>query len=193
MSSRTALGRLKLFLLGRLRPRFVAVVPDLAAEARELLGGARIEVLPNGVNLDRFKPVSAAARAALRAKLGWTGTVFLYTGRLSWEKRLPWFAGLWEEASKGKESTLVLVGEGTERPRQAKILPPADDTAPLYAAADVFVLPSVSEGLSNSLLEAMSSGTAILASAVGEPKRRSSTGRRGFCSRRTTRKRPSST
>lgn len=175
VSSRSALGKLKLRLLSLLRPRFLAVVPDLAEEAREHLGAA-VEVLPNGVDVERFKPVSSAERAALRERLGWSGTVFLYTGRLSWEKRLPWFARLWEEAA-GKESALILVGEGPDKPKleevasasfgRIKILPPVEDTAPLYAAADVFVLPSVSEGLSNSLLEAMASGTAVLASAVG--------------------------
>lgn len=169
-SSGTALGRLKLSLLARLRPRFLAVVPDLAAEARERLAGAAIEVLPNGVDVERFKPLPPAERAALRERLGWTGTVFLYTGRLSWEKRLPWFAGLWLEATKGRDAAFVLVGSGTEvlpEDGRVRVLPPVEDTAPLYAAADAFVLPSVSEGLSNALLEAMSSGLPVIASAVG--------------------------
>lgn len=170
-SSRTMLGRLKLQLLARLKPRFLAVVPDLADEAREHLAGAEIEVLPNGVDTDRFKPVSASEKKYLREKLGWTGTVFLYTGRLSWEKRLPWFAELFEKACAGvSEASLVLVGEGPERVPQTlhvRVLDSVEDAAHLYAAADAFVLPSVSEGLSNSLLEAMASGLPVIASDVG--------------------------
>ncbi len=170
VSSRTRLGRMKLRMLAWLGPRFLAVVPDLAAEAREHLGGAVIEVLPNGVDENHYRPISPSEKKTLRECLGWTGTVFLYTGRLSWEKRLPWFVGIWNAAAKDLDAMLVIVGDGAEViPTSARVcvLPPADDTAELYAAADAFVLPSVSEGLSNSLLEAMASGLAVVASAVG--------------------------
>ena len=170
VSSRTSLGRLKLRLLACLKPRFLAVVPDLAAEARQYLSGASIEVLANGVDANRYKPVSLEEKRALRARLGWTGAVFLYTGRLSWEKRLPWFVDIWNEAARDREAMLILVGEGPEKIPQdgrIRVLPPVDDTAALYAAADAFILPSVSEGLSNSLLEAMASGLVVIASAVG--------------------------
>ncbi|PIR15797.1 MAG: hypothetical protein COV48_12375, partial [Elusimicrobia bacterium CG11_big_fil_rev_8_21_14_0_20_64_6] len=176
-SSRTGLGRLKLRVLALLKPHFLAVVPDLASEAREHLGGEAIEILPNGVDVNRYKPVSPKEKQALRAKLGWSGTVFLYTGRLSPEKRLPWFAKIWDEAARGREASLILVGEGSEREElddlaaassgRIRVLPPTDDVAGLYAAADAFVLPSLSEGLSNSLLEAMSSGLTVIASGVG--------------------------
>ena len=50
----------------------------------------------------------------------------------------------------------------------------------LLLAADVFVLPSVSEGLSNALLEAMSSGLAILGSRVGGTAETIADGRTGL-------------
>jgi glycosyltransferase involved in cell wall biosynthesis len=176
VSSKSRLGRAKLRVLGFLRPRFLAVVPDLADEARDFLGPVTIEVLPNGVDAARFHPADAAAKRALRATLGWKddARVFLYTGRFSWEKRLPWFLRPWCEVA-GKNSLMVLAGDGPERPQveaaaepgRVVVLPSRDDVADLYAAADVFVLPSYSEGLSNALLEAMSSGLAPLGSRVG--------------------------
>ncbi len=188
VSSRSALGRLKLRLLVLLRPRFLAVVPDLADEARQHLGAdIDLEVLPNGVDLNRFKPVSADEKKRLREGFGWSGTVFLYTGRLSWEKRLPWFAELWDEATRGRDASLILVGDGPEKAAlesqlsgRVRILPPTDDTAPLYAAADAFILPSVSEGLSNSLLEAMASGLTVVASAVGGTAQAVENGKTGW-------------
>lgn len=175
ISSSAPLTRLKLRLLARLKPHFLAVAADLADEAREYLGDeVAIELLPNGVDLARFKPVSPSEKSALRASFGWSGTVFLYTGRLSPEKRLPWFAKLWDEATRGKDALLVLAGAGPEKGAlealgldRVRMVASVDDAAPLYAAADAFILPSISEGLSNSLLEAMASGLAVVASAVG--------------------------
>src|SRR5208282_4419822 len=92
------------------------------------------------------------------------------------EKRLPWFLRLWLRDA-GPRARAVLVGEGPERGAieaeaaasggRIVVLPPRAELADLYAAADVFFLPSFSEGLSNALLEAMSSGLAPLASRVG--------------------------
>ena len=182
-SSRTAFGRLKLRLLSALRPKLTAVAGELAEEARRFLGPVDVEVLPNGVDVQAYRPLDEAARKALRLKLGWParGLVFLYTGRFSVEKRLPQFVEVWAEAARRatREARLVLVGAGPERraietavayaKAQDKVLllPPTDAIAELYAAADVFVLPSISEGLSNALLEAMASGLTPLASRVG--------------------------
>ncbi|MFI5349304.1 MAG: glycosyltransferase family 4 protein [Elusimicrobiota bacterium] len=191
VSSKTRLGRAKLRVLGLLRPRFLAVVPDLADEARAFLGPVPIEVLPNGVDAARFHPVDGAAKRALRAGLGWSedATVYIYTGRLSWEKRLPWFLKLWLGAA-GPKSTAVLVGEGPERAAlediaahssgRVKVLPSREDVGEVLLASDVFVLPSVSEGLSNALLEAMSSGLAPLGSRVGGTAETIADGRTGL-------------
>ena len=191
VSSKTRLGRAKLRVLGLLRPRFLAVVPDLAEEARAFLGPVSIEILPNGVDIARFHPVDGAAKSAARAELGWSddATVFLYTGRLSWEKRLPWFLKLWLEASNSN-SLAVLVGDGPERAAveeiaarssgRVKVLPSLEDVGDYYKGADVFVLPSVSEGLSNALLEAMSSGLAPLGSRVGGTAQTISDGTNGL-------------
>ncbi len=175
-SAKTTIGRWKLRVLAALRPKFLAVVPDLAEEAREFLGSVPIEVLPNGVDTIRFAPVSASRRREIRAELGWDegAKVFLYTGRFSPEKRLPWFLKLWNE-SAGERSLAVMVGDGPElgalQPLvslgRVEILSSREDLPVLYAAADFFILPSTSEGLSNALLEAMSSGLAVLASRVG--------------------------
>jgi glycosyltransferase involved in cell wall biosynthesis len=178
VSSKTRLGRAKLRALGLLRPRFLAVVRDLAEEARAFLGPVAIEVLPNGVDAERFHPADPEAKRALRAELGWSddATVFVYTGRFSPEKRLPWFLKLWLEAA-GPKSLAVLVGAGPERSAieevaghssgRVIVLPSREDVGNVLLASDVFFLPSLSEGLSNALLEAMSSGLAPLASRVG--------------------------
>lgn len=180
-SSRTAAGRAKLRLLAALRPRFAAVSADLAEELKDFgLGACAVRVLANGVDVAAYRPAPESGKSALRARFGWPeGLGFLYVGRLSWEKRLPQFLEIWSRAreSAAAEAFVVLIGEGPERRTLEKLAArsegriilqePTDAIASAYAAADVFILPSISEGLSNSLLEAMASGLGILASRVG--------------------------
>jgi glycosyltransferase involved in cell wall biosynthesis len=193
-SSQTAAGRLKLRVLAWLKPQFVAVARELAEEASRYLGGVPVHIMPNGVDTERFQP-AAARKEELRSQLGWPrGLGFLYAGRFSAEKRLPWFIEIWAELiqKSGSDAFIAFVGEGPEKDfilraaetgrvaRKTFFHAPLEDPAPAYAAADVFILPSVSEGLSNALLEAMSSGLAVLASRVGGTAEAVEEARSGF-------------
>ncbi|HVA66469.1 MAG TPA: glycosyltransferase family 4 protein [Elusimicrobiota bacterium] len=197
-SAKTIPGRLKLRLLACLKPRFIAVSPDLVEEAAAYLGRrVGVQVVPNGVDTARYRPVPAARKAEFRRSLGWPADAlgFVYTGRIAPEKRLPHFLEAWTDAVKkspGSRAFIAFVGDGIEAARLKDIAayeriqdrvffaPPTDDVAPFYGAADVFVLPSISEGLSNALLEAMSSGLAILASRVGGTPEAVAEGRNGL-------------
>ncbi|MBI3548982.1 MAG: glycosyltransferase family 4 protein [Elusimicrobia bacterium] len=195
-SSRTWAGRLKLKALAALKPQFATVTKDLVAELSEHgLGEAPVVVVPNGVDTKRYHPVSPAERASLRTALGWpAGPCFLYVGRLSAEKRLSFFLDAFSEALReaGAQAFFAMIGAGPEEERlqrtiearslqqNARIHAPTSEIAGAYSAADVFVLPSQSEGLSNALLEAMSSGCAVLASRVGGTPEAVRDGESGF-------------
>jgi glycosyltransferase involved in cell wall biosynthesis len=79
--------------------------------------------------------------------------------------------------AEGRSCTLVLAGEGPERPaleRQARelgldvrLLGACAQVGPLLTRADVFVLPSLHEGMSNAVMEAMAAGRPVVATAVG--------------------------
>lgn len=179
-SARTFGGRLKLRLLSWLRPRFVVVTEDLVGECARFLGPVPVRVVPNGVDTARYRPPSAEEKRALRRRLGWPdGLGFLYVGRLVPEKQLDKFLLAWSRADVGSSGFAAFVGDGPEGERLRDIsehspskgrvflLPSMEAIHEAYAAADVFVLPSVSEGLSNALLEAMASGLAVLGSRVG--------------------------
>jgi glycosyltransferase involved in cell wall biosynthesis len=137
----------------------------------------RVAYLPNGVDCQRFKPSrSEAEKQVLRGELGLpAGLLAVYTGRFAPEKRLDRLIALWPQVQAAcPGATLVLVGTGEQAAGLQAIagagvqfIGPVDQVAPYLQAADVFVLPSKTEGLSNALLEAMACGLPAIATRVG--------------------------
>lgn len=142
---------------------------------------SRIRVIPNGVDTSKFRPV-AEKRDLVRRQLGIPGDTFLFTalGRLEEAKGygilLKSFA---EVITVIPSARLVIAGEGSERhtlemqinslglENTVKLLGHVDDPGHILAASDCHVLPSLWEGMPNSMLEAMSCGVLCVASDVG--------------------------
>ncbi|MGB5832816.1 MAG: glycosyltransferase [Thiohalocapsa sp.] len=170
-------------LLSLATDRLFAVCRDAAVRFAGLcaIPQARFDVLYNGVDCTRFAPV--ADRTALRERLGFAKDelVILTVASLVPVKG---HARLLEAAAKviaasNRKLRFLWLGEGNQRKalerRIAELglgervqLPGGSDIVPRYlAAADLFMLPSVLEGMSNAVLEAMASGLPVVANDVG--------------------------
>lgn len=171
--------------LQRALAELVVRVADRIVVNAEMLrpsGGAgqRTDVIPSGVDTDRFAP--GRDRAAAKSCLGLTPeTVVIGTvGRL--EPRKGTDTLLEAVAALGPEhphAMLVVVGEGPLRGElgaraerlgiasRVRFLGDRADVDEILAALDVFVLPSRTEGMSNALLEAMAMALPVVATAVG--------------------------
>jgi sugar transferase (PEP-CTERM/EpsH1 system associated) len=139
----------------------------------------RITTIRNGVDLSRF---GSSDRGAARSGLGLSNDTLVIgtVGRLVPVKD---HATLLEAISlltkRGVDVTLLVSGDGPlHATLQARVrdlgiehsvrfLGHRQDVEVVLAALDVFVLSSVSEGLSNTILEAMASGLPVVATRVG--------------------------
>ena len=152
----------------------------------------RLQVMRNGVDLERFKPVpQAQARQRLGLDLGrgaepGAAPLLISVGHLIERKghhlaieALPAIRRVRPGAR------LVAVGEGEERPRLERLVAqlglqahvrlagavPNEQLAPWYSAADALILASSREGWANVLLEAMACGTPVVATRIwGTPE-----------------------
>lgn len=151
-----------------------AVSAQLRADLVRELGvdRERFEVIHNGVDVTAFcaaGPHVPSPRTMCIGSVGRLVPVKNYSLLLQAFARLP----------LSLPCRLVLVGDGSERAALSKLATELgildrvefaghrDDVAQLLRAMDIFVLPSLSEGLSNTLLEAMAAGVPVIASDVG--------------------------
>lgn len=143
----------------------------------------RVMRIPNGIDGSVFRRSGAAEQRSARTNLSLPvgGTMILSVGRLTAVKGIDLLLEAWATLPEGirVSSTLVIVGDGPARADLARLARSRNvdesvrfvgaRTAILdyYQAADIFVLPSRAEGLSNALLEAMASELPVVATAVG--------------------------
>lgn len=137
----------------------------------------KITVIANGVDDSAFRPATAAEKSAARRRFGLPPDAFVVggMGRLAYEKN---FSALPELARRFAGMVFVVAGSGPED-RALKELAArlgvaarvifagaVRDRPEFYHALDVFILPSLHEGLPMALLEAMASGVPVLASRL---------------------------
>jgi glycosyltransferase involved in cell wall biosynthesis len=178
---RRDVAELSLRLVARAASRTICVGEAELAEVKRLVGAKeRLVLVHNGVDLAP-RPTSeerAAARVAL--KLPPSVTVGLYLGALDPHKEPALVARAALDAARaGAPIVLLLAGDGPERQKLEALVGASSavrllgfqvDVRSVLAAADFFVLASDREGLSFSLLEAMSLGLApVVSDAPGNP------------------------
>jgi len=142
----------------------------------------KIVVVPPGVDCNYFDPERPETKdrsAELRRKLDLgEDKIIGYVGRLFQGKGIHYLVSAMKEMKdEHSDVTLLIIGDGPERGNLERMTTTAgiktlfagwqSDVLPYYSLMDVFVLPSLFEGVPNVLLEAMAMGKPIVATNVG--------------------------
>ena len=148
--------------------------------------------IPNGVDVNRFKPLQDKERNQLKKKLGFKSQekIISFQGSVSLRKGIDILLEIWPKVfKKFPQTKLLFLGPVdktiatketffdyaknfmTKEVFQKSViltgLISQDKIIEYFQVSDVFVLPSIKEGLPNSLLEAMSIGLPSIATAIG--------------------------
>ena len=161
----------------------VIVFSSLQRDVLEKLGINKNKqvIIPNGVDHNLWKPALSKNKKYLfiKEKLG-NHRIFLYMGRIVNEKNIEALLRAWCQLKKNN-CKLLIVGDGPMKPILENNFSDKENNdliwwgeesdiekrVAILQIAEAFFLPSLVEGLSLSLLEAMSTGTACIASDAG--------------------------
>ncbi len=154
---------------------FAAISAEIEREWQALgVSPNRIVLMASGVDAEQFRPGPSAVEDRLLPR-----PRVLFTGRLHPQKNIPLLLEAWSKLAPNRPGSLILVGPGDDRQRlealaaslgvagRVQFTGGVDNPAEYLRAADVFVLPSVAEGMSNSLLEAMATALPCAVSGIG--------------------------
>ncbi|MBA1146048.1 glycosyltransferase [Ectothiorhodospiraceae bacterium WFHF3C12] len=161
--------------------------------------GDRVFIATHTVDVDHYAGASEAARAnryALRTELGVSGVTFIYVGRLWWGKGLGTLLDAFERVQQAgrTDTSLLLVGDGAEEERLRQTcaerglhgvvfagFQQKEQLPRCYAAADVFVFPTLGDPYGLVVDEAMACSLPVISSdAAGEIHDRVVDGENGF-------------
>ncbi len=177
------LGNVRLSLLKKC-DAFIATTEQIKRELIDCgVAEERIVLIPNGVDTERFTPSTRDDKRILREKLGIrAGPACLFVGRLIRRKGIDVLLRAWKEVMRDiTDATLFIVGGGEEKETLQRLseslristgvsflghIGPAE-VVEYYKISDLFAFPSRGEGMPNAILEAMSSGLPVIATAIG--------------------------
>ena len=153
---------------------------DLVKKAKALVN-RDVSLIPNGIDTDQFKPMTRSE--ALAKALGLDNHVIGFAGELREKKDLYTLLNGYAQLNKRHPTTLLIVGEvrqGEDQQTFDKLRLSIPDTKIIvtgyishkdipayYALMDVFVHPSLRDGMPNALLEAMACEKAVVVTPVG--------------------------
>ena len=153
----------------------------------------RIQVIANAVPQAEFPVVSDQDRAVSRQRFGVPdgAPCLAFVGALSPEKGVD---AIVDAVGELEEVVVLIAGDGPDRrllekraqdlpPGRVRFLGPVTDPIAVYAAADLVLLPSRTEGMPGVIIEAGLCGTATVASAVGAVPHMLEDGVTGFLTR----------
>src|SRR5215813_5764318 len=155
--------------------RVIAASQMVANEIVDLYGypAERIDLVRNGVPLDRFRfdpELREKSRAELNLKQDQIALLFAGSG---WERKGLLFATQATALCKDRRIRLLVAGRGDARPYKTtrlrfwreepvQFLGEIADLVPVYAAADMFILPTIYDAFSNACLEALACGLPVI-------------------------------
>jgi len=150
------------------------------ARLSSLFKDKRVEVIPNGIDTDTYKPINKeVARAALNLPQDKRLVLFSAFGAVSDKRKgshllLPALEKM-SEIGWGLKTELLIIGASQpENPPEIGMpvhymghLSDEISQVLLYSAADVVVAPSMQENLSNTVMESLACGTPVVAFNIG--------------------------
>jgi UDP-glucose:(heptosyl)LPS alpha-1,3-glucosyltransferase len=155
--------------------RVIAASQMVRNEITEVYGypADNIDLVRNGVPLDRFRfdpELREKSRAQLNLKQDQIALLFAGSG---WERKGLLFAIEAMALCKDRKLRLLVAGRGDARPykttrlhfwreQPVQFLGEVADLVPIYAAADIFILPTIYDPFSNACLEALACGLPVI-------------------------------